>query len=72
MPVEMTEKQDVNREGAGRIETRSPGEGVSVEHETKSVQTIPPLDRQAKRRRRLLLGGLGDLILIVACVVGIP
>jgi membrane fusion protein (multidrug efflux system) len=73
MPVEITEKQDVNREKEeGRIETRTPGEGVSIEHETKSAQTIPPPDRQSKRRRRLLMGVLGALILVVACVFGIP
>src|SRR6516164_6304036 len=72
MPVEITENQDVNREEAGRIETRSPGEGVSAEHETKPAQRIPPPDRQSKRRRRLLMGGLGALILIVACAFGIP
>src|SRR5215469_14022729 len=72
MPVEITEKQEVNREQAGRIETRSPGEGVSIEHETKSAQTIPAPDRQSKRRRRLLIGALGALILVVACAFGIP
>ena len=73
MPVEITEKQDVNREKeAGRIEARSPGEGVSIEEETKSAQTIPPPDRQSRRRRGLLIGALGALILVVACVFGIP
>jgi membrane fusion protein (multidrug efflux system) len=73
VPVEITEKQDVNREKeAGRIEARSPGEGVSIEEETKSAQAIPPPDRQSRRRRRLLMGVLGALILVVACVFGIP
>ena len=73
MPVEITEKQDVNREKeAGRVETRSPGEGVSIEHETKSSQTVPPPGRQSKRKRRLLLGVLGALILVAAGVFGIP
>ena len=63
MPVEITEKQDVNREEARRIETRSPEEGVSVEHET-AAQTIPPPDRQSTRRRRLLMGVLGAPILV--------
>jgi hypothetical protein len=35
MPAEMTEEQAVKREEARRIETRSPGEEVSVEHGTK-------------------------------------
>jgi membrane fusion protein, multidrug efflux system len=72
MPVEITEKQDVSTEEARRNETRSPGEGVSIEHETKSAQTIPPPDRQSRRRRRLLIGALGILILVAACVFGIP
>jgi membrane fusion protein (multidrug efflux system) len=72
MPVEITEKQDVNKEAAGRIETRSPGEDISVEHGTKPPQTIRPPDRQSRRRRGLLIGALGALILVVACVFGIP
>ena len=52
------------------METRSPG--VSIEHETKSAQTIPPPDRQSTRRRRSLVGVLGALILLAACVLGIP
>jgi membrane fusion protein, multidrug efflux system len=72
MPVEMTEKQDVNREEARRVETRSPGEEVSVQPGTNSSQPIPPPDRRSMWRRRLLMGVLGVLILIVACVFGIP
>ena len=72
MPVEITENRDVNREESGRIEMRSPGEGVSVEHGAKPPQTTPPPDRQPKRRRRLLMGLLGALILLAACVFGIP
>jgi membrane fusion protein (multidrug efflux system) len=61
MPVEITD----NTEKAGRIETRAPGEGVSA-------QTIPAPDRQPKRRRRLLIGVLGALILAVVSIFGIP
>jgi membrane fusion protein (multidrug efflux system) len=68
----MTEKQDVNREEADRIEARAPGEGASIEEATKSSQTIPPPNPQSKRRRRLLMGVLGALILVVVCVFGIP
>jgi membrane fusion protein, multidrug efflux system len=72
MPVEITENRDVNREEARRIEMRSPGEGVSVERGAKPPQTIPPPDRQSKLKRRLLMGVLGALILVVACLFGIP
>jgi membrane fusion protein (multidrug efflux system) len=68
----MTEKQDVNRVEADRIEARAPGEGASIEEATKSSQTIPPPNPQSKRRRRLLMGVLGALILVVVCVFGIP
>jgi len=72
MPAEMTEKQAVKREEARRIETRPPGEEVSVEHGTKPSQTIPSPDRQSARRRRLMLGVLGALVLAAAGVFGIP
>jgi membrane fusion protein, multidrug efflux system len=72
MPVEITEKQEASKEDPRRVETRSPGEGVSIEHEAKSAKTIPPSDRQSKRRRRLIMGVLGALIVAAACVFGIP
>jgi membrane fusion protein (multidrug efflux system) len=72
MPVEITENRDVNSEEAGRIKTRSPGEGRSIEEETKSAPTIPPPDRQSRRRRRLLMGVLGALILAAIGILGIP
>lgn len=72
MPVEITGTQVANKDKSGRIETRSPGEGVLIEHETKSAQTIPPPDSRSKRRRRLLMGVLGALVLIAACLFGIP
>ena len=73
MPVEMTENRDVNREKeAGRIEVRSPEESVSIEHGTKSAQTIPTPDRRSMRRRRLLMGVLGVLIVVAVGILGIP
>jgi membrane fusion protein (multidrug efflux system) len=68
----MTEKQAMNSAEASRIETGSPGEGVSGEHETKSSQMSPPPRRQSTRRRRLLMGVLGTLILAAVGVLGIP
>jgi membrane fusion protein, multidrug efflux system len=72
MPVEITENRQVNREEGGRIESRAPQEGVSIEHETKSAQVIPPPGRQSTRRRRLLVGVLGALILAAVAIFGIP
>src|SRR5215471_9925895 len=72
MPVEMTENRDVSKEEPGRVETRSPAEGVSIEEETRSGQTTSPPDRQSRRWRRLLTGVLGALVLAAAGVFGIP
>jgi membrane fusion protein (multidrug efflux system) len=63
---------DVTRREARRIETRSLGEEASVRPGSSSSQTIPLPDRRSKRRRRLLIGVLGALIPVVACVFGIP
>jgi membrane fusion protein (multidrug efflux system) len=71
MPAEITETQAENSEEARRIETRSPREGVSIEEGTKSAH-MPAPPRQSGRRRRLLMGVLGALILAVAGVFGIP
>jgi membrane fusion protein, multidrug efflux system len=72
MPVEITETQAENSEKARRIGTRSPGEAGSVEHGTEPSQTIPSPPRQSTRRRKLLVGVLGALVLAVAGVFGIP
>ena len=44
----------------GRVQCELP----RTNFETKSAQTIPPPDRQSMRRRRLLMGVLGALILM--------
>jgi hypothetical protein len=72
MPAEMTEKQAVNRGETSRIETGSPDEDVSAEHETGSSRVVPPPGRQSTGRRRLLMGVLGALILASVGVLGIP
>jgi membrane fusion protein, multidrug efflux system len=71
MPIEVTEKQDVNRD-SGRAETRSPGEDISVEHGTKPSPMIPPPGHRSTWRGRLLIGVLSVLILVAAGVFGIP
>jgi membrane fusion protein (multidrug efflux system) len=72
MPVEMTEKQAANRDESSQIDTRSTGEGVSVEFETKSSPMTRSLGRQSTRRRRLLIGALGAVVLAAVCVLGFP
>jgi membrane fusion protein, multidrug efflux system len=72
MPGEITEKQGANRDESSRIDTRSAGEGASVERDTTSSPITSPSGRQSMRRRRLLIGVLGALILAAVCVFGIP
>ncbi|MGC1884608.1 MAG: biotin/lipoyl-binding protein, partial [Stellaceae bacterium] len=72
MPVEITEKQDADKDEARRTETRSPGEAVSDEHGTNATQTPRAPDRPLMRRRKLLIAALGAVGLVVVCVVGIP
>ena len=67
VPAEMAEKEAANRD-----EARSPGEGVSVEQVTGAAQLIPPPARQSTRKRRLLMGVLGALVLAAAGIFGIP
>ena len=72
MPGEITEKRGTNGDGSSRIDARSAGEGVLVEHDTKSSPITSPSGRQSTRRRRLLLGVLGAVVLAAVCVLGIP
>ena len=72
MPVEITETQAENRGESSRIEARSPGEDASTENGTKPPEMIPSPARQSTRKRKLLMGVLGALILAAAGVFGIP
>src|SRR6516164_5760304 len=72
MPVEIPETQAANRGAPSRIDARSPGEDVSVEDVTKSSPITPPSDRQPRRRRRLLIGVLGAVVLVAVGIFGIP
>src|SRR5277367_6387519 len=72
MPGEITEKRGTNRDESSRIDARSAGEGVLVEHDTKSLPITSPSGRQSTRRRRLLIGVLGAVVLVAVCVLGIP
>jgi membrane fusion protein (multidrug efflux system) len=51
---------------------RSPGDGVSMEHGMEPAQTAPLPTQQPARRRRLLIGVLGVLILIAVGVISVP
>ena len=72
MPVEITENRGVNREEPDRMKVRSPEEGVSIEHPTTEVQTPAPPHRRSSRRRKLLIGVVGAVILVAAGVMSIP
>jgi membrane fusion protein (multidrug efflux system) len=72
MPVEVNDKRDVSNQKARETETPSPEGHMSVGHETTSAPAILPPDRHSTRRRRLLIGVLGALVLIAASVWGIP
>jgi len=72
MPVEITKTQAENRGESSRIETRSLGEDASTEHGTKPPEMIPPPAPQSTRKRGLLIGVLGALVLAAAGVFGIP
>src|SRR6516225_9018087 len=71
MPVEMTEKTRAKTGESNPVDAPPASERVSGEHEARGSVSPPP-DRRSMRRRRLLIGALGALILVVACVFGIP
>jgi membrane fusion protein, multidrug efflux system len=52
-------------------EARSASEGAAVEREPK-LPAPPASDHRFTRRRKLLIGVIGILVLIVVCVLGIP
>src|SRR5215471_8256586 len=70
MPVEMTQKEGVSEGAAGRVDAPGTGESISAEHGAQPSPS-PPLDRRSSRRRRLLIGALGALVLTAVCIFGI-
>jgi membrane fusion protein (multidrug efflux system) len=68
MPVEKT---DEHKE-ADRPQSRLPADGAPVTQDVKSAPAVPPLDRQPVRKRKLLIGVIAAVVLVVACVFGIP
>jgi membrane fusion protein (multidrug efflux system) len=71
MPGAVTEKAGADRGVSDQTEARSASEGVAVEHESKSSEP-PASGPRFTRRRKLLIGVIGALVLIVVCVFGIP
>jgi membrane fusion protein, multidrug efflux system len=71
MPVEMTDKTGAGRGEADPVGTPPAGERVSGGHEVPQSVSAPP-DRRPSRRRRLLIGVLGALVLAAAGILGIP
>jgi membrane fusion protein, multidrug efflux system len=72
MPVEMTEKEGTSRAEFGPIDAPPTSESVSAEHAAQLSPGPTPDRQRPSRRRRLLIGALGILILAAACVFGIP
>jgi membrane fusion protein, multidrug efflux system len=67
MPVETTERQGDGGGEPGRGDARSEGEAASVKR-----GTLPPPVRPSARRRRLLIGALGALVVAAILAFGIP
>jgi membrane fusion protein, multidrug efflux system len=71
MPVEMTEKEGAGRGESSPIDAPSTSERVSAEHAAQLSPSAPPDQRRPSRRRRLLIGALGALVLAAVCIFGI-
>lgn len=71
MPVELTEKKGASRDESNPVDAPPANERVSGEHEAR--QSVgPPPDQRPSRRRLLLIGALGTLVLAIVCIFGIP
>src|SRR5258708_901812 len=67
----VTKKVSADRGVSDQTEARSASEGVAVEHESKSSEPLASGHRFT-RRRKLLIGAVGVLVVVAACVFGIP
>jgi membrane fusion protein (multidrug efflux system) len=70
MPVEMIEKEGATQGESSPIDRPSTSESVSAEHAAQPSPSPPPYQRPS-RRRRLLIGALGALVLAAVCIFGI-
>ena len=71
MSVEVTEKTGASRGESNPAGTPPASERVSGEHEAPQSVRQPP-DQRSSRRRRLLIGALGALVLAALGIFGIP
>jgi NAD(P)-dependent dehydrogenase (short-subunit alcohol dehydrogenase family) len=71
MPVELTEKKGASRDEFNPVDAPPRNERVSGEHEARP-SVGPPPDQRPSRRRLLLIGALGILVLAIVCIFGIP
>jgi membrane fusion protein (multidrug efflux system) len=69
VPVEMTGKQGWSGSEVSPDDAPSAAETNSAEH---GAPSSPPPDHRPSRRRRLLIGALGALVLAAVCIFGIP
>jgi membrane fusion protein, multidrug efflux system len=72
MPVEVNDRRAVSTQNGREMETPASEGPMSVGREAVSERAIPPPERHSTRRRRLLIGVLGALVLIAASVWVIP
>jgi membrane fusion protein, multidrug efflux system len=70
MSVEMTERTEASRGEANPVDVPAASERASGEHEARQ-STSPPPDQRPLRRRRLLIGALGAVVLAAVCIFGI-
>ena len=71
MPDDVTEKPGADTGAANRPPARLPSEDTAIEHEPKPSE--PPASRRhVAPRRKLLIGAVGVLVLVLFCVFGIP
>ena len=67
----VTENVDADKGASNQTEARSASEAAAVERAPTSTEP-PASGHHLTRRRKLLIGVIGALILIVVCVIGIP
>ena len=70
MPVEMAEKTGASRGEANPVDAPPASDRESGEHKSRQSLSSPP-DQRPSRRRRLLIGALAALVLVVVCIFGI-